>query len=64
MTTITIAGEDYVEQPVDDVNVCTGCAFENLPKLCRESMRLAPEVFGGCCGKREVVYIPKNKEQS
>lgn len=63
MKTIRIYGEEYVEtkpkRPVDPMTgVCSQCAFGVSTARCAEAVRKSPEVFGGDCMARDVIYQP------
>jgi hypothetical protein len=66
MKTILIRGEEYVEvkpQPLPSgvFEVCLQCAFHQSASRCWEAVDKSPEVFGGDCDERDVVYQPALK---
>ena len=60
--TIRIMGEDFIEQPAlrpaPGANVCNQCVFDKSAARCTEAIKRSPEVFGGDCLDRDVVYQP------
>jgi hypothetical protein len=66
MKTIRINGAEYVEAKADEKKaeltgeVCSQCAFGvpgGLPG-CAIAIETSPEVFGGDCAERDVIYLP------
>lgn len=65
MKTMRVWEEDYVEVPATPArNVCAQCAFQLSLARCSDAIHKSPEVFGGDCAERDVVYQPAPKEEA
>jgi hypothetical protein len=66
MKTIRIHVDEYVEakpRPTIDKfsGVCEQCSFGVSTARCVEAIRRTPDVFGGDCMERDVIYLPKEQ---